>query len=427
MQRILAKNLSKRALSTTITQKSWDNVVMGPPDPIIGISEAFKKCTDSNRMNLGVGAYRDDNGKPYVLPSVRAAEAKIFAKNLDKEYLPITGHADFRKDAAKLAFAEAGDVISEGRYANTQTISGTGALRVGTEFLAKFAPSKNLWMPNPTWGNHIPIAKDAGLTPQKYTYYQADGCKLNFNAMIDDIRRIPRGDTILLHACAHNPTGVDPTPEQWIEICQVVKEQGLLPFFDMAYQGFASGNVDDDAFALRHFINEGHDVLLAQSFAKNFGLYGERAGAFTVITKDAEEASRVESQIKILIRPMYSNPPFGGARLVHEILNDKSLSNMWYNDVKEMADRIIEMRSKLTEGLIRNGSTHDWSHINNQIGMFCFTGLNKDQVITLREDHHIYFTLDGRISVAGVSSDNVDYLADAIHDVTKQSFVKNSS
>merc|ERR1712226_1561651 len=348
-------------------------------------------------MNLGVGAYRDDNGKPYVLPSVRAAEAKIFAKNLDKEYLPITGHADFRKDAAKLAFAEAGDVISEGRYANTQTISGTGALRVGTEFLAKFAPSKNLWMPNPTWGNHIPIAKDAGLTPQKYTYYQADGCKLNFNAMIDDIRSIPRGDTILLHACAHNPTGVDPTPEQWIEICQVVKEQGLLPFFDMAYQGFASGNVDDDA------------------------------GAFTVITKDAEEASRVESQIKILIRPMYSNPPFGGARLVHEILNDKSLSNMWYNDVKEMADRIIEMRSKLTEGLIRNGSTHDWSHINNQIGMFCFTGLNKDQVITLREDHHIYFTLDGRISVAGVSSGNVDYLADAIHDVTKQSFVKNSS
>lgn len=310
-------------------------------------------------------------------------------------------------------------MIADKRYTNTQTISGTGALRVGTEFLAKFHTTKDIYLPNPSWGNHIPIAKDAGLNVKKYSYYQADGCKLNFDAMIQDIKQMPAKSIIMLHACAHNPTGVDPTPEQWVEICEVVKQQDLLPFFDMAYQGFASGNVDQDAFALRHFINEGHNVVLAQSFAKNFGLYGERAGAFTVVCADADEAARVESQLKIIIRPMYSNPPFSGARLVNTILNDADLSNQWYADVKGMADRIIDMRAQLTNGLLRNGSSHDWSHINNQIGMFCFTGLSKEQCIRLRDEHHIFMTLDGRISVAGVSSGNVNYLADAIHAVTK--------
>ena len=328
-------NVTKKAARTSLRSASnWANVPMGPPDAIIGITEAFKRCEDPNRMNLGVGAYRDDNGKPWVLPSVRAAEEKIFARHMDKEYLPITGLAGFRQEAAKLAFADAGNVIADKRYTNTQAISGTGALRVGTEYLAKFHASKDIYLPTPSWGNHIPIARDAGLNVKSYSYYQAEGCKLNFEAMLDDISKMPPKSIIMLHACAHNPTGVDPTPAQWTEICDVVMKQDLLPFFDMAYQGFASGDVDDDAFALRHFVSKGHNVVLAQSFAKNFGLYGERAGAFTVVCNDAEEASRVESQIKILIRPMYSNPPFGGARIVNEILTDNELSEMWYGDVK---------------------------------------------------------------------------------------------
>jgi len=413
-------NLTKKAVQNSVRAASnWASVPMGPPDAIIGITEAFKKCEDPNRMNLGVGAYRDDEGKPWVLPSVRKAEEKIFARNLDKEYLPIVGHAGFRAEAAKLAFADAGNVVPDGRYANTQTISGTGALRVGTEYLAKFHANKDIYLPNPSWGNHNPICRDAGLNVKQYSYYQADGCKLNFEAMLEDISNMPAKSIIMLHACAHNPTGVDPTPEQWREICEVVMKQDLLPFFDMAYQGFASGDVDDDAFALRHFVSKGHNVVLAQSFAKNFGLYGERVGAFTVVCADAEEASRVESQIKILIRPMYSNPPFPGARIVNEILTDPELLNDWTGDVKTMANRIITMRSELTAGLEANGSSHDWSHISNQIGMFCFTGMNKEQVINLRDKHSVFMTLDGRISVAGISSKNVGYLADAIHDVTK--------
>jgi len=339
---------------------------------------------------------------------------------LDKEYLGITGLPAFCKNAAKLAFADSGNnFVDAGSYFNTQSISGTGALCVGASFLGRFAKNKQIYLPKPSWGNHTPIFKNAGLDVQGYTYYQADGCKLDFSGMCADIKSMPKGATILLHACAHNPTGVDPNSEQWKEISALCKERELLVFFDMAYQGFASGSVDEDAAALRYFVNDGHKVLLAQSFAKNMGLYGERVGAFTVVCNDAEEAARVESQVKIVIRPMYSNPPFGGARLVNEILNNDTLHTQWLSDVKGMADRIIEMRQKLTEGLIASGSSHNWEHINNQIGMFCFTGLNRDQVQRLWDEHAVYLTFDGRISVAGISSNNVGYLANAIHKVTE--------
>ena len=419
MQHLIKRTLKTSAKTLSTQGANWSAVPMGPPDAIIGITEPFNKCQAPEKMNLGVGAYRDDNGKPFVLPSIREAERRIFERQMNKEYLGIIGLAGFKEEMAKLAFADAGEVIAAKRYTNTQTISGTGALRVGGEFLARFHSSKDIYLPTPSWGNHNPIMRDSGLNVKSYAYYQAEGCKLNFDAMISDLKKIPENSIVMLHACAHNPTGVDPTPEQWVEICEVIKAQKLLPFFDMAYQGFASGSVDNDAFALRHFIDQGLNVVLAQSCAKNFGLYGERAGAFTVVCKDAEEAQRVESQIKILIRPMYSNPPFGGARLVNEILTDENLKQEWFGDVKGMADRIINMRAQLTNGLIKFGSSHDWSHINNQIGMFCFTGMTKDQVIALRDDWHVYMTLDGRISVAGISSNNVEYLAEAMHDVTK--------
>jgi aspartate aminotransferase len=234
-----------------------------------------------------------------------------------------------------------------------------------------------------------------------------------------DISAIPEGSVIMLHACAHNPTGVDPTPEQWKEMSAVIKQRGLLPFFDMAYQGFASGDIDTDAFGLRQFVADGHNVLLSQSFSKNMGLYGERTGAFTVVCADGEEAARVESQVKIIVRPLYSNPPRHGARIAAEVMSDPNLRAQWLVDVKTMADRIISMRTQLKDGLAANGSSKNWQHITDQIGMFCFTGMTPAQVEQITKEYSVYLTKDGRISVAGISSSNVGYLAEAMHAVTK--------
>uniref|UniRef100_A0A2I3MBD1 Aspartate aminotransferase n=1 Tax=Papio anubis TaxID=9555 RepID=A0A2I3MBD1_PAPAN len=355
----------------------WTHVEMGPPDPILGVTEAFKRDTNSKKMNLGVGAYRDDNGKPYVLPSVR-------------------------------------------KFVTVQTISGTGALRIGASFLQRFFKfSRDVFLPKPSWGNHTPIFRDAGMQLQGYRYYDPKTCGFDFTGAVEDISKIPEQSVLLLHACAHNPTGVDPRPEQWKEIATVVKKRNLFAFFDMAYQGFASGDGDKDAWAVRHFIEQGINVCLCQSYAKNMGLYGERVGAFTMVCKDADEAKRVESQLKILIRPMYSNPPLNGARIAAAILNTPDLRKQWLQEVKGMADRIIGMRTQLVSNLKKEGSTHNWQHITDQIGMFCFTGLKPEQVERLTKEFSIYMTKDGRISVAGVTSGNVGYLAHAIHQVTK--------
>uniref|UniRef100_A0A2K6MWM9 Aspartate aminotransferase n=3 Tax=Colobinae TaxID=9569 RepID=A0A2K6MWM9_RHIBE len=355
----------------------WTHVEMGPPDPILGVTEAFKRDTNSKKMNLGVGAYRDDSGKPYVLPSVR-------------------------------------------KFVTVQTISGTGALRIGASFLQRFFKfSRDVFLPKPSWGNHTPIFRDAGMQLQGYRYYDPKTCGFDFTGAMEDISKIPEQSVLLLHACAHNPTGVDPRPEQWKEIATVVKKRNLFAFFDMAYQGFASGDGDKDAWAVRHFIEQGINVCLCQSYAKNMGLYGERVGAFTMVCKDADEAKRVESQLKILIRPMYSNPPLNGARIAAAILNTPDLRKQWLQEVKGMADRIIGMRTQLVSNLKKEGSTHNWQHITDQIGMFCFTGLKPEQVERLTKEFSIYMTKDGRISVAGVTSGNVGYLAHAIHQVTK--------
>jgi len=384
------------------------------------VTEAFKKDSNPAKMNLGVGAYRDDNGQPFVLPSVHQAESNIFNASLNKEYAPIGGEGDFCKESAKLAFGEDSVVVKDGLNVTIQGISGTGSLRVGAAFLQKWFPgNKTVYLPKPSWGNHTPIVKHAGMDVGAYSYYDPATCGLDFAGAVADIKKIPEGSIIMLHACAHNPTGVDPTPEQWKELSHVVKEKKLLPFFDMAYQGFASGSVDDDAFAVRQFIADGHRILLSQSYSKNMGLYGERTGAFTVVCKDKEEAARVESQIKIIVRPLYSNPPRHGARIVTEILTNQQIRANWLVDVKTMADRIISMRTKLKEGLAREGSSHNWQHITDQIGMFCFTGMTPEQVAKITKDHSVYLTKDGRISVAGISSKNVDYLAHAMHDVTK--------
>lgn len=286
-------------------------------------------------------------------------------------------------------------------------------------FLDEFLKgNKTVYMPNPTWGNHIPLFKKCNFQVKQYRYYDPKTCGLDFDGALEDISNIPEGSVILLHACAHNPTGVDPRPEQWVKIEEVVRRRNLFPFLDMAYQGFATGDIDRDATAVRMFAKSG-PMCLAQSFAKNMGLYGERVGAFSLFCNSAEEANRCMSQIKILIRPLYSNPPVNGARIANLILENAQLRSQWLADVKGMADRIITMRTRLRDGLKREGSTRDWKHITDQIGMFCFTGMTAEQVGKLTKDFSVYLTKDGRISVAGISSNNVDYLAHAIHNATK--------
>lgn len=337
-------------------------------------------------------------------------------ERLNKEYAGITGVPEFTKAAATLAYGADSPALP--RLAITQSISGTGALRIGAAFLQRFFPGeKKIYIPTPSWANHGAVFSDAGLQVEKYRYYNRDTIGLDFEGMIADIKAAPKGSAFLFHACAHNPTGVDPTPEQWREISAAVKEAGHFSFFDMAYQGFASGDIHKDAFALRHFVAEGHDLCLAQSFAKNMGLYGERVGAFSVVTSSPEERARVDSQIKILVRPMYSNPPVHGARIAAEILTNPALYDQWLAEVKGMADRIITMRALLKQNLEKLGSAHDWSHITSQIGMFAYTGLSAEQMDKLAKEFSVYATRDGRISVSGITSDNVGRLAEAIYKV----------
>jgi aspartate aminotransferase len=418
--RVTGRQTALRQAATRIAAvrvaSTWANVPQGPPDAILGITEAFKADKFDKKINLGVGAYRDDAGKPYVLPSVREAERKVVDAKLNKEYAGITGVPEFPALAAKLAYGSDSPALN--RLAVTQTISGTGALRIGAEFLARHYPGdKKIYIPTPSWANHKAVFQDAGLKVEQYRYYDKKTIGLDFEGMLADVKAAPKGSIFLLHACAHNPTGVDPTQEQWKEISDVVKAQGHFAFFDMAYQGFASGDTDKDAFALRHFVKEGNSVALCQSFAKNMGLYGERVGAFSLVCADADEVKRVDSQLKIIIRPMISNPPIHGARIASEILSNPTLYKQWLGEVKGMADRIITMRALLKENLEKLGSKHDWSHITSQIGMFAYTGMTPEEMDKLAKEYSVYATKDGRISVAGITSDNVGRLAEAIYKV----------
>ncbi|KAK8135087.1 glutamate oxaloacetate transaminase 2 [Apiospora sp. TS-2023a] len=399
---------------------TWANVPQGPPltAAVTGITEAFKADSFKEKINLGKYTILKPppscptisrltivlvltamtRASPTSSPSVRAAEQKIVSNNLNKEYAGITGVPEFTKSAAVLAYGKDSSALD--RLVITQTISGTGALRIGAAFLERFYPgAKKIYIPNPSWANHGAVFKDAGLEVEKYRYYNKDTIGLDFEGMVADIKAAPKGSIFLFHACAHNPTGVDPTAEQWKEISSVVKSSGHYAFFDMAYQGFASGDTNKDAFAVRHFVAEGHNICLAQSFAKNMGLYGERVGAFSIVAENAEEKKRIDSQVKILI------------------LNDATLYKQWLAEVKEMADRIITMRALLKDNLEKLGSKHDWSHITSQIGMFAYTGLTPAQMDSLAKEHSVYATKDGRISVAGITTGNVGRLAEAIYKV----------
>ncbi|XP_044977106.1 aspartate aminotransferase, cytoplasmic [Hordeum vulgare subsp. vulgare] len=407
---------SLQPFPTMASPSVFAGIAQGPEDPILGVTVAYNKDPSPVKVNLGVGAYRTEEGKPLVLNVVRRAEQMlIHNESRVKEYLPITGLADFNKLSAKLIFGADSPAIQENRVATVQCLSGTGSLRVGGEFLARHYHERTIYIPQPTWGNHPKVFTLAGLTVRSYRYYDPATRGLDFQGFLEDLSSAPSGAIVLLHACAHNPTGVDPTLEQWEQIRQLMRSKALLPFFDSAYQGFASGSLDKDAQSVRMFVADGGELLMAQSYAKNMGLYGERVGALSIVCGSADIAVKVESQLKLVIRPMYSNPPLHGASIVATILKDSGMFDEWTLELKAMADRIISMREQLFDALKVRETPGDWSHIIKQIGMFTFTGLNSDQVAFMRQEYHIYMTSDGRISMAGLSSRTVPHLADAIH------------
>jgi len=370
-----------------------------------------------------VGAYRTDEGKPYVLSAVKKAEKYILEQNFNKEYLPIDGLQEFKDQTLKLLF---GDALkgNEKRLAVTQSISGTGALRLGAEFIRHFMPpGTTVYVSKPTWGNHFSVFKEARVPTAEYRYFDKNTNGLDIKGMLADIEAAPNKSVILLHLCAHNPTGVDPSEEQWNAIADLVQRKEHLAFIDGAYQGYATGDLARDAHAARLFLSRGLEFLTAQSYSKNFGLYAERVGAFTVVCANEGIASNALSQIKLDVRPMYSNPPLHGARIVATVLADPALTDEWMKELKQMSGRIIEMRKELVNELkargtpLPNGQQGEWHHITDQIGMFSFTGLTPDQSERMIKKHHIYMLTNGRISMAGLNRKNVGYVANAIHDV----------
>lgn len=394
------------------------SVTTGPPIEVFALNKAYLDDTNGNKVNLGVGAYRTDEGKPWVLPIVRKTEQAMAGdETLNHEYLPVLGLESFSSAATKMLLGDNAKSIAEGRAFGIQTLSGTGSLRVGAEFLCRILKYKTFYYSSPTWENHHLVFVNSGFAePRSYRYWDANTRGLDLAGMLEDLRQAPEDSVVILHACAHNPTGVDPTPDQWKQIADVIQEKKLFPYFDSAYQGFASGDLEKDAFAVRYFEQRGFEFVCSQSFAKNFGLYNERVGNLTVVVNDLKTVAPVKSQITLLIRGMYSNPPNHGGRIVSTVLNNPELYAEWKQCIKTMADRIISMRQGLKERLQKLGTPGNWDHITQQIGMFSFTGLNPKQVETLVTEYHIYLLKSGRINMCGLTTKNIDYVANAIHE-----------
>lgn len=391
----------------------FENIEPAPQDPILGLTEAFRADPNPQKINLGVGVYQDASGKTPALSAVQKATEQLAKAGASSSYLPIPGLADYTAAVQKLAFGETHEVVTSGRAMTAQTPGGTGALRVVGDFIAKNLPGTTLWMSDPTWANHPNVFTAAGVSLAKYPYFDKASNSLALGDMLEALGKIPKGDAVLLHGCCHNPTGVDPTPEEWKLIADKIYAQGLLPILDFAYQGFGDG-VEQDAAGLRAMARPGEEFILCSSFSKNFGLYCQRVGAATFVSTDAERSGIVASQVKRTIRCNYSNPPAHGAQLVATILGDTALRSEWLTELDAMRDRINGMRTLLVDKLAEKGASGDYSFIAKQRGMFSFSGLTKEQVHKLRDDYSIYIVDSGRINVAGINEANVDRLTEAI-------------
>jgi len=391
----------------------WKNIQPAPPDSILGLTEQFKKDENPAKVNLGVGVYKDNNGNTPILEVVKKAEQTLLTSQTTKSYLPISGDPAYGKAVQKLVLGGNSDVCRSARAITVHAPGGTGALKVGADLLKKFKPRAGVWVSSPTWANHNGIFGDAGFEIDSYSYYNPENKGLDFDRMISDLRTVPAGDIVVLHTCCHNPSGVDLDQGQWDEVVRVADRQGWIPFLDFAYQGFGDG-VEEDRYAVECFGASGMDFLVASSFSKNFGLYNERTGALTVICPSAEEAAVAMSHLKTVIRTNYSNPPAHGGLIATIILDDPGLYGQWLGELADMRNRIKDMRSGLVKGLADSGVSGDFSFIERQRGMFSFSGLSDEVVRWLQAEKGVYMVGDGRINLAGLTSDNIDYVCQSI-------------
>ncbi len=399
-------------MTSSASASLFSAIDMAPRDPILGITEAFNADTNTAKINLGVGVYYDDNGKVPLLECVQKAEAKLMEQQAPRTYLPIEGLAQYDKAVQELVFGADSPVIQEKRAITVQALGGTGALKIGADFLKRFSPNSEVFISDPSWENHRALFESAGFVVNNYSYYDAATHGVNFDGMIASIKAMPSGSIIVLHACCHNPTGADLTQEQWGAVIDAVTSNGLIPFLDMAYQGFGSGLAEDGA-VVKRFVQAGGPLLVSNSFSKSFSLYGERVGALSVVASSAEEASRLLSQLKRIVRTNYSNPPVHGGKVVATVLSTPELRQLWEAELAQMRVRIKQMRDELVSRLKSKAPSHDFDFVREQVGMFSYSGLTKEQVGKLREES-IYAVDTGRICVAALNSKNIDRVVDVI-------------
>lgn len=397
----------------------FEQFTPAPPDAILGLTEAFRKDPNPRKINLGVGVYKDAAGRTPVLASVKRAEERLLESEATKSYLDIDGSPAYAAAVQELLFGAAHEALASKRAVTAQAPGGTGALRVAADLIARLMPGKRVWISDPTWPNHPNVFRAAGIEVATYPYFDPALNGINFEQMMATVEQIPAGDVLLLHGCCHNPTGSDLTAGQWNRVADVVAARKLLPLIDFAYQGFADG-LHEDAAGLLAMVRPGAEVLVASSFSKNFGLYNERVGALTLVAADQQAAQTALSHVKQAIRANYSNPPAHGAAIVTTVLSDPSLRTLWEQEVTEMRDRINTMRHLFVETLNEKGVRRDFSFIARQRGMFSFSGLNADQVKALRERYAIYIVGGGRINVAGMTEENMEYLCGAIAEVLEE-------
>ena len=385
---------------------------MAPRDPILGITEAFNADTNPAKINLGVGVYYDDNGKVPLLECVQKAEAKLMEQPTPRTYLPIEGLGAYDKAVQELVFGADSAVIQEKRAVTVQALGGTGALKIGADFLKRFSPDSQVYISDPSWENHRALFESAGFTVNNYAYYDPATHGVNFEGMLASLKAMPEGAVVVLHACCHNPTGAELNADQWGQVIQVVRENKLIPFLDMAYQGFGDGIAEDGA-VVRRFTDTAGPLLVSNSFSKSFSLYGERVGALSVVASTAEEAARLLSQLKRIVRTNYSNPPTHGGKVVATVLSTPELRQLWEDELAGMRVRIKQMRDELVKKLAEKAPGSDFEFVREQVGMFSYSGLTKEQVEKLRAES-IYAVDTGRICVAALNSKNIDRVVDAI-------------
>lgn len=391
----------------------FEKITAAPADPILGLTDIFRADARPNKINLGIGVYKDETGKTPVLTSVKKAEQYLLENETTKNYLGIEGIPAFASCTQELLFGKESPIVADRRARTAQTPGGTGGLRVAADFIANQTSAKRIWISNPSWPNHKNVFSAVGLEVLEYAYYDAANHALDFDGLLNSLKQAQAGDVVLFHGCCHNPTGIDPTAEQWAQLAELSVANGWLPLFDFAYQGFANG-LEEDAQGLRIFAAKHQELIVASSYSKNFGLYNERVGACTIVAADAETADRAFSQVKAAIRANYSNPPSHGAAVVTTILGNDALRAMWEQELTDMRQRIHRMRQLFVNTLQEKGAQQDFSFIIQQNGMFSFSGLTKEQVLRLREEFGVYAVNSGRVNVAGMTPDNMAPLCEAI-------------